>query len=93
MKLVSFPVPEAITVSVNVSWTPGYDGGFPQEFSIHYKRKGAADFTEQSVGNPPNYMHTVQQLGPQTAYEFKVLANNERGKSQASPVTQVMTIG
>ncbi|XP_015771107.1 PREDICTED: hemicentin-2-like isoform X8 [Acropora digitifera] len=92
VKLVSFPVPEAITVSVNVSWTPGYDGGFPQEFYIHYKRKGAADFTEESVGNPPNYMHTVQLLRPQTDYEFKVLATNERGKSQASPVTQVMTI-
>ena len=93
MKLVSFPVPEAKTVSVNVSWTPGYDGGFRQEFSIHYRRKGAAVFTEQSVGNPPNDMHTVQQLRPQTDYEFKVLATNERGKSQASPVTQVMTIG
>ncbi|XP_067026451.1 uncharacterized protein [Acropora muricata] len=92
VKLVSFPVPEAITVSVNVSWTPGYDGGFPQEFFIHYKGKGAADFTEESVGNPPNYMHTVQQLRPQTGYEFKVLATNERGKSPASSVTQVMTI-
>ena len=93
LKLVSFQVPDAKTVSVNVSWTPGYDGGFRQEFSIHYKRKGAGDFTEESVGNPPNNMHTVQQLRPETEYQFMVLAANERGKSETSALTLVRTIG
>lgn len=92
VKLVSFQVPDAKTVSVNVSWTPGYDGGFRQEFSIHYKRKGAGDFTEESVGNPLNNMHTVQQLRPETEYQFMVLAANERGKSETSALTLVRTI-
>ncbi|XP_068687443.1 protein turtle homolog B-like isoform X1 [Montipora foliosa] len=91
VKLVSFQVPDAKTVSVNVSWTPGYDGGFSQVFTIHYKRKGAGDFTEESVGNPPNNMHTVQQLRPETEYQFMVLATNERGKSETSALTLVRT--
>ena len=82
------------TVSVNVSWTPGYSGGFDQEFSIHYRKKGSnVDFTEESVGHPPNNMHTVKKLRPRTEYEFKLQSSNTRGRSGTSPVVQVQTPG
>ncbi|XP_068687447.1 uncharacterized protein [Montipora foliosa] len=93
VELVSVQFPDAKTVSVNVSWMPGYNGGFRQEFSIHYKRKNVGDFTEEYVGNPQNSMYTVRQLRPETEYQFMVQATNERGKSEMSPLTQVMTIG
>ena len=93
VELVSVQFPDAKTVSVNVSWMPGYNGGFRQEFSIHYKRKSVGDFTEEYVGNPHNSMYTVRQLRPETEYQFMVQATNERGKSAVSPLTQVMTIG
>ena len=93
MKLVSFQVPDAQTVSVDVSWTPGYSGGFDQEFSIHYRKKGGGDFTEESIGHPANNMHTVHKLSPNTEYEFTMQASNRRGKSEASVVVQVMTPG
>ena len=87
-------MPNAKTVSVNVSWTPGYSGGFPQEFLIHYRKKGInEDFIEEYVGNPENDMHTVKGLSPNTEYEFMLQATNERGKSQTSARAQVMTPG
>jgi len=94
VKLVGVTVPNAKTVSVKVSWTPGYSGGFPQQFSIHYRKKGSnGDFIEERVGNPDNNMDTVKGLSPNTDYEFLVQATNERGKSQASAKAQVTTPG
>ena len=94
VKLVPFQVPKAQTVSVNVSWTPGYNGGFDQEFSIHYRKKGSSgDFTEESIGHPANNMHTVHNLSPNTEYEFTMQASNQRGKSESSAEVQVTTPG
>ena len=94
VKLVGVTVPNAKTVSVKVSWTPGYSGGFPQQFSIHYRKKGSnGDFIEEYVGNPPNYTYTIKGLSPNTEYEFMVQATNEGGKSQTSAKAQVATPG
>ncbi|XP_073256452.1 uncharacterized protein [Porites lutea] len=92
VKVVSFTVPDSETVSVNVSWTPGYSGGYDQQFSIHYRKKGSgSDFTEEFIGPSPNNMHTVQQLSPNTEYEFMMQASNQRGNSPTSPSAQVTT--
>ena len=92
--MVPFTVPRSQTVSVNVSWTPGYSGGYDQQFSIHYRKKGSgSDFTEVVIGLPPNNMHTVQQLSPNTEYEFMMQASNQRGNSPTSPLAQVTTPG
>ena len=92
--MVSFTVPGSETVSVNVSWTPGYSGGYDQQFSIHYRKKGSgSDFTEEFIGPSPNNMHTVQQLSPNTEYEFMMQASNQRGNSPNSPSAQVTTSG
>ena len=94
IKLVAFKVPNAKTVSVNVSWTPGYSGGYDQEFTIHYRVKESnRDFVEQFVGHPDNNMHTIPGLYPETEYEFTVQASNKRGQSQASAPQQVKTPG
>ena len=92
--MVPFTVPRSQTVSVNVSWTPGYSGGYDQQFSIHYRKKGSgSDFTEEFIGLPLKNMHTVQQLSPNTTYEFMMQASNQRGNSQTSPLAQVTTSG
>ena len=94
VKVVPFAVPDSQTVSVNVSWTPGYNGGYDQQFSIHYRKKGSgSDFTELVIGLPPNDMHTVQQLSPNTTYEFMMQASNQLGNSGTSPLAQVTTTG
>ncbi|KAJ7323708.1 Hemicentin 2 [Desmophyllum pertusum] len=92
VKLVPFKVDGAKTVSVDVSWTPGYSGGYDQVFTIHYRVKGSGtDFVEQSVGHPDNNMHTIQGLYPETEYEFLVQASNQAGTSQASALKHVAT--
>ena len=92
--MVPFAVPRSQTVSVNVSWTPGYSGGYDQQFSIHYRKKGSgSDFTDEFIGLSPNNMHTVQQLSPNTTYEFMMQASNQRGNSPTSPLAQVTTPG
>ena len=94
MKLVAFKVVDAKTVSVNVSWTPGYSGGYDQVFTIHYRVKGTgANFVEQSVGHPDNNMFTIEGLLPETEYEFTVQASNQAGKGEASASKQVTTPG
>ena len=94
IEVVAFKVENSKTVNVNVSWTPGYSGGYDQVFTIHYRVKGSGtNFVEQSVGHPDNNMHTVQGLLPQTEYEFTVQASNQAGKSQKSTLKQVKTPG
>ena len=92
--MVPFTVPRSQTVSVNVSWNPGYNGGYDQQFSIHYRKKGSgSDFTDEFIGLSPNNMHTVQQLSPNTTYEFMMQASNQRGNSPTSLLAQVTTSG
>ena len=38
--------------SVNVSWTPGFDGGFPQSFKIRYKKEGSQSYQYVDVVTP-----------------------------------------
>ncbi|XP_073256074.1 protein turtle homolog B-like [Porites lutea] len=92
VKVVPIIVPDSQTVSVNVSWNPSYSGGYDQQFSIHYRKKGSgSDFTEVVIGLLPENMHTVQKLSPNTEYEFMMQASNRRGNSPASPLAQVTT--
>ena len=94
MKLEAFKVEGAKTVSVNVSWTPGYSGGYDQMFTIHYREEGTDDdFIEQYVGHPDNNVHTIQGLLPETEYEFTIQASNQAGEGQASALKQVKTPG
>ena len=94
VKLEAFKVEGAKTVSVNVSWTPGYSGGYDQMFTIHYREEGTDDdFIEQYVGHPDNNVHTIQGLLPETEYEFTIQASNQAGEGQASALKQVKTPG
>ena len=91
---MAFQVEGAKTVSVNVSWTPGYNGGYEQVFTIHYRVKGGGrDLLELSAGNPHNNMYTIKGLYPRTEYEFSVQSSNQAGKSQSSVLAQCSTPG
>ncbi|KAL9964639.1 hypothetical protein ACROYT_G028311 [Oculina patagonica] len=90
VKLVGFKVEGAKTVSVNVSWTPGYSGGYDQWFKIYYRVKGDSE-NSVSVGHPDNNMFTMQGLFPNKTYEFTVEASNEAGTGSKSALKQVKT--
>lgn len=91
---MAFKVDGAKTVCVNVSWTPGYSGGYHQLFTVLYRvKRSGADLVEQFVGHPDNDSCTIHGLFPKTEYEFTVQSANQAGKSQASVLAQVSTPG
>nr|XP_058926608.1 protein turtle homolog B isoform X2 [Kogia breviceps] len=83
--------------TANVSWEPGYDGGFEQTFSVWYgpltKRAqfGPHDWLSLPVPPGPSWL-LVDALEPETAYQFSVLAQNRLGASAFSEVVTVNTL-
>uniref|UniRef100_A0A8D0EDJ4 Immunoglobulin superfamily member 9B n=1 Tax=Salvator merianae TaxID=96440 RepID=A0A8D0EDJ4_SALMN len=83
--------------SANVSWEPGYDGGYEQTFSVWYgplmKRAqfGPHDWLSFPVPTGPSWM-LMDNLEPETAYQFSVLAQNKLGTSSFSEVVTVNTL-
>ena len=94
LKVTGIKVDNAATVAVNVVWTPGYNGGFEQEFVIEYRKQSSDDvFVKVAVDRQAGSAYTVQGLDPQTVYVFKVFAKNELGTSEATSLAQVKTPG
>ncbi|XP_042566265.1 protein turtle homolog B [Clupea harengus] len=87
----------AMMSSANVSWEPGYDGGFEQTFSVWYgpvvKRVdfGPHDWLSMPVTGSQNWL-LVQGLESKTAYQFSVLAQNKLGTGPFSQVVTVTTV-
>ncbi|CAK7317270.1 Protein turtle homolog B [Vulpes lagopus] len=79
--------------TANVSWEPGYDGGFEQTFSVWMKRAqfGPHDWLSLPVPPGPSWL-LVDALEPETAYQFSVLAQNKLGTSAFSEVVTVNTL-
>ncbi|MXQ88858.1 hypothetical protein E5288_WYG012198 [Bos mutus] len=79
--------------TANVSWEPGYDGGFEQTFSVWMKRAqfGPHDWLSLPVPLGPSWL-LVEALEPETAYQFSVLAQNKLGTSAFSEVVTVNTL-
>ncbi|XP_077064786.1 protein turtle homolog B isoform X2 [Siphateles boraxobius] len=88
----------ASTSFANVSWEPGYDGGFEQTFSVWYgpvKVKndlGPHDWLSIPVPGSQTWL-MVQGLELKTAYQFSVLAQNKLGTGPFSEVVTVTTGG
>ncbi|XP_062873148.1 protein turtle homolog B isoform X2 [Trichomycterus rosablanca] len=88
---------QASTASANVSWEPGYDGGFQQTFSVWYgpvKKKtdlGPHDWLSMPVPGSQTWL-VVQGLETRTAYQFSVLAQNKLGTGPFSEVVTVNTV-
>ncbi|XP_027743860.1 protein turtle homolog B isoform X1 [Empidonax traillii] len=87
----------AAMTSANVSWEPGYDGGYEQTFSVWYgplmKRAqfGPHDWLSLPVPAGSSWL-LVDTLEPETAYQFSVLAQNKLGTSSFSEVVTVNTL-
>ncbi|XP_041923382.1 protein turtle homolog B isoform X2 [Alosa sapidissima] len=87
----------AMMTSANVSWEPGYDGGFEQTFSVWYgpvvKRVdfGPHDWLSMPVPGTQTWL-LVTGLEARTAYQFSVLAQNKLGTGPFSEVVTVNTV-
>uniref|UniRef100_G3WBS5 Immunoglobulin superfamily member 9 n=1 Tax=Sarcophilus harrisii TaxID=9305 RepID=G3WBS5_SARHA len=75
----------------NVSWEPGFDGGYLQRFSVWYtplaKRPDRAHHDWISLPVPAGAAHlVVAGLQPHTSYQFSVLAQNKLGSGPFSEI-------
>ncbi|XP_023419485.1 protein turtle homolog A isoform X1 [Cavia porcellus] len=80
-----------LSKSANVSWEPGFDGGYLQRFSVWYtplaKRPDRAHHDWVSLEVPVGAAHLlVPGLQPHMQYQFSVLAQNKLGSGPFSEI-------
>ena len=76
-------VSEVTHNSVGLSWTPGFDGGMKQYFSIKYAPildRDAVRYVSVYAGD----VHVGPELEPGTSYEISIMAVNNLGESPRS---------
>ncbi|XP_064330895.1 protein turtle homolog A isoform X1 [Phalacrocorax carbo] len=82
-----------LLLAANVSWEPGFDGGYFQRFSVWYtplvKHPPRAHRDWVSLSVPVGSQHLlVENLQPDVSYQFSVLAQNKLG---SGPFSQIVT--
>ncbi|XP_059688023.1 protein turtle homolog A [Gavia stellata] len=82
-----------LLLAANISWEPGFDGGYFQRFSVWYtplvKHPPRAHHDWVSLSVPVGAQHLlVENLQPDISYQFSVLAQNKLG---SGPFSQIVT--
>ncbi|NXW07904.1 TUTLA protein, partial [Fregetta grallaria] len=82
-----------LLLAANISWEPGFDGGYFQRFSVWYtplvKHPPRAHHDWVSLSVPVGAQHLlVENLRPDMSYQFSVLAQNKLG---SGPFSQIVT--
>ncbi|XP_071583437.1 protein turtle homolog A isoform X3 [Heliangelus exortis] len=82
-----------LLLAANISWEPGFDGGYFQRFSVWYtpliKHPPRAHHDWVSLSVPVGAQHLlVENLQPDMSYQFSVLAQNKLG---SGPFSQIVT--
>ncbi|CAB1318474.1 unnamed protein product [Coregonus sp. 'balchen'] len=82
----------------NVSWEPGFDGGYTQKFTVWLKQMSVGDSGEKqewlSVPVPSSSGSSLQVTGlvPATEYQFSVLPHNKVGTGPFSEIATIRTL-
>uniref|UniRef100_A0A7N6AXV4 Immunoglobulin superfamily, member 9b n=1 Tax=Anabas testudineus TaxID=64144 RepID=A0A7N6AXV4_ANATE len=76
----------------NVSWVPGFDGGFTQKFTVWLASRGKHEWASLPVPTSKNYL-LVTGLLAGTDYQFSVLPQNKLGSGPFSEIVSVQTQG
>ena len=92
-------VDSVTAISVNLSWKPGLNGGYPQTFEVLLKTINTDIVLPNQTGDPiPEpalgqiVKHTVTGLKPKTHYQLSVSSNNKYGMV-ASIAVNATTLG
>ncbi|KAK6306452.1 hypothetical protein J4Q44_G00233770 [Coregonus suidteri] len=76
----------------NVSWEPGFDGGYTQKFTVWVKQASRGKHEWGSLSVPTSKSHLlVTGLLAGTSYQFSVLSQNKLGSGPFSEITSVRT--
>ena len=67
--------------SVNLTWQPGFDGGFKQSYRIRMMKTGSEHYFTVDVRPDGATEFEVVDLQPSTEYNFAIMAHNEKGES------------
>ncbi|XP_048367768.1 protein turtle homolog A isoform X2 [Sphaerodactylus townsendi] len=83
---------------VNVTWEPGFDGGYFQRFSVWYtpllKRPNRPHHDWVSLPVPTGTSHLlVENLQANTSYQFSILAQNKLGSGPFSEIVVAVPLG
>lgn len=64
---------------IQVSWIPGFNGGYPQTFYVQYRRIDDTNWETHNVSNGKQNTTTtlVSNLEPGTEYFIRMFARNE----------------
>lgn len=71
-----------------VEWSPGYDGGLPQQFELTYSNRGngqvntIAGIDVNSHGQDGKTRVKIDDVEADTTYELKVMAINDKGSAE-----------
>ncbi|KAJ7307432.1 hypothetical protein JRQ81_009450 [Phrynocephalus forsythii] len=84
--------------AANITWEPGFDGGYFQRFSIWYtpllKHLNRPHHDWVSLPVPVGASHIlVENLQPDTGYQFSVLAQNKLGSGPFSEIVTTVPLG
>ncbi|KAM8886665.1 uncharacterized protein igsf9b isoform 5-T5 [Spinachia spinachia] len=76
----------------NVSWVPGFDGGYTQKFTVWVKQssRGKHEWASLPVPTSKTYL-LVTGLLADTGYQFSVLPQNKLGSGPFSEIVSVRT--
>ncbi|XP_061527084.1 uncharacterized protein igsf9b [Phycodurus eques] len=74
----------------NVSWVPGFDGGYTQKYTVWVKQasRGKHEWASLPVPTSKNYL-LVTSLLAATSYQLSVLPQNKLG---SGPFSQIVTV-
>uniref|UniRef100_A0A452ISF0 Immunoglobulin superfamily member 9 n=1 Tax=Gopherus agassizii TaxID=38772 RepID=A0A452ISF0_9SAUR len=87
-----------LLLAANISWQPGFDGGYFQRFSVWYTplvkhlNRPHHDWVSLTVPVGAEYL-LVENLQPATGYQFSILSQNKLGSGPFSEIVTSFPLG
>ncbi|XP_042882658.1 extensin-like isoform X2 [Penaeus japonicus] len=83
----NFTIVNATETSLTVSWTPSYDEGTPEGYTLQYKAEGTRGFQSLEIEGGETTEATLTGLSSSTEYKVVLRAKNDHGDSDHLAIT------
>lgn len=61
---------------IEISWTPGFNGGYPQQFFVEYRYRQDDDWKTLNASDETSSTIFVENLEPGTEYVIRMFSRN-----------------